>query len=84
MASLKYIRDRHRECPSKEIPDPSMQKLVELERKISAVTQENELPIDPKSPFMPKIDRVRADLTKKMPPLETYDGTGDPYDHTHI
>lgn len=29
------------------------------------------------------IDKVRVDLSKKMPPLETYDGPSDPYDHTH-
>lgn len=43
----------------------------------------NELSVDPKSPFTPEIDRVQADMTKKMPPLETYDDTDNPYDHTH-
>lgn len=61
-----------------------MQKLTKLEQKIVAVTQVNELSADPKSPFTPEIDQIRADLTKKMPPIETYDNTGDPYDHTHI
>lgn len=58
-----------------------MKKLVELEQKIAAAVQE--LPISPKSPFTLEINRIRADLTKKMPPLETYDDNGDPYDHPH-
>lgn len=59
-----------------------MQKLAELEQKIVA-TQTNKMPVDPKSPFTPAIYEVQADPTRKMPPLKTYDGTGDPYDHTH-
>lgn len=43
----------------------------------------NQLLVNSKSYFTPEIDRVWADLTKTMPPLKTYDGAGDPYDHTH-
>lgn len=42
-----------------------------------------EPPVDLKSPFTPEIDRAWANPKKKIPPLETSDGTGDPYDHIH-
>lgn len=37
----------------------------------------------PKSLFTLVIDEVQVDPTKKVPPLDTYDGMGDPYEHTH-
>lgn len=34
------------------------------------------------SPFTPEISNVRADPKKKMPIIDQYDRTTDPYDHT--
>lgn len=56
VTSLEYVRDRRRGSPLKEIPDPIMQKLTELEHKISAATQANELAIVLKSLFTLEID----------------------------
>lgn len=64
------VWDRQDTGPPKDIPDPIIQKLAELEQKIAA-TQTNQLSPDPKSPFTPAIDEVQADLARKMPPLET-------------
>lgn len=69
--------------PPKEKSDPLAQKVAELEQKLAAMTKVNKLSVNPTSPFTPEIDRVRANPTKKMPPIETYDGTSDPNDHTH-
>lgn len=77
------MRDRRRPSPPQNKSHPLAQKVVELEQKLAAVTQAKELPVDLTLPFTPKIDRVQGIKYKKMPPMESYNGTGDPYDHTH-
>lgn len=76
MTSPEHGRDWHRLSPSKEKLDPLAQKVAELEQKLAAVTQVKEL--------HPEIDRVRADTSTMMPSMESYNGIGDPYDHTHV
>lgn len=61
---------------------PSRQKSCRVGAELAVIGQAKESPIHTKSPFTPEIDRARADPSKKMPLMESYDGSGDPYDHT--
>lgn len=81
-ASPEYGRDRHISSPRKEETDPLARRVAELEKLLLAKNSTGVPSAGLGSPFSPEINQETADPKKKMPPMETYDGMGDPYDHS--
>lgn len=57
-------------------------RLAELEQKLASSNSVEGTSVNSSSPFSPEIDRERADPNKKAPHMESYDGSGDPYEHS--
>lgn len=81
-ASSEYRRDRHISSPRKEEIDPLARRIAELEKLLSAKNSMETYSAASGSPFSSEINQETVDPKKKMPPMETYDGMGDPYDHS--
>lgn len=79
---------KRKELPEKEVSsqlegvDFLVKELKELRRQLAEVQQVKDTPGKKVSPFSSDILKEKADTTKKLSHMESYDGSGDPYDHS--
>lgn len=59
-----------------------VKELKELRKQLAEVQQVKDTPGRKASPFSSDILKKKVDPTKKLPYMESYDGSGDPYDHS--